>query len=136
VLPIDDVLTSEVGAAPGFGLLYGPTDPRFDALLRQAGQRGRADLPFADLCQRAARLARRRGIEPHAFVAVCALFLDLDLAPEHVGLIATLSLFHLGIAHAAESALRPEPALQKVAPELVRYVGRPPRTSPRARNAP
>jgi hypothetical protein len=128
----DDALTAVIAkGTPGFGVLYGPTDPRFDALLRQAELRGRGALRFATLSRRAASLARQRGVEPHAFVAVSALCLDLEMTPVQVGLVGMLALFHVALAHAGESARVPEPRLQEVPLPSVRYVGSPPRTSPR-----
>jgi hypothetical protein len=130
----DDVLTRELaGGALGFGVLYGTMDPRFDALMAQAAKRGRGDRPFASLAARAARLSRAHGLEPHAFVAVCALGLDLGLTPDQVGLLGMLPLVHVALAHAAESAQQQSRTVQRLPDENVTYAGRSPRLSARAR---
>jgi hypothetical protein len=64
---------------------------------------------------------------------VSALCLDLDMTPYQAGLVGMLALFHVSLAHAAESAQQQAPALQRLAVEDVKYVGRAARTSPRAR---
>lgn len=132
----DDALATAIAqGAPGFGMLYSPMDPRFDALLDQAAKRGRGDLPFVSLCRRAGRIGRAQRIEPQAFAAVCALCLDLQMTPYQAGLIGMLALIHVSLAHASEGAHQQSPALKQLADEYVKYVGPAARTSPRARTS-
>ena len=132
----DNVLAHELaGGAVGFGVLYGTMDPRFDALMVQAEKRGRGDRPFASLAARAARISRGQGLEPHAFVAVCALALDLGLTPDQVGLFGMLPLIHLALAHATESAHQQAALMQRLPESDVTYAGPGPRRSARAQRA-
>ncbi|MBX3160052.1 MAG: hypothetical protein KF773_29050 [Deltaproteobacteria bacterium] len=128
----DDELLAILGrGTPGFGILYGRTDPRFDALVAQAGTRGRASRPYMQLCARAAHVARTVALEPHVFVAIAALCLDLGMTPYQVGVFGMLPLFHDGLANATEGARQAPESLRSLPREDVRYVGRGPRTSPR-----
>lgn len=130
----DELLAILKGGAYGFGILYGRTDPRFDALVMQAAKRGRADRPYMQLCARAARVARTaENLEPHVFVAIAALCLDMGMTPFQVGVFGMLPLFHDGLANAAEGAQQRSESLQRLPDHNVKYVGRGPRTSPRVR---
>lgn len=117
----------------GFGILYGRYDARFDALAGQAAKRGRDQLPFMRTALRAVHIARTHlGVEPHVFVAIAALCLDMNLSAYQVGMLGMLPLFHDGLANAVEGALQKPLALQSLEPGIVRYVGRAPRVSQRA----
>jgi hypothetical protein len=119
----------------GFGILYGRYDARFDALAGQATKRGRDQRSYMTTALRAVHLARTHlGVEPHVFVAIAALCLDMNMSAYQVGMLGMLPLFHDGLANAAEGALQKPIALQSLEPGNVKYVGRVRRVSQRSRD--
>lgn len=119
--------------ARGFGVLYRHRDERFEALMRQVAQRGRDERPFVRLAMRAVHVARERlQLEPHAFLAVAALGLDLGFDDRAVAMLGLLLLFHDALANATEGAAQAPPALQRLPDDVVEYRGKVPRDSPRA----
>ncbi len=117
----------------GFGVLYRARDERFEALVRQIVRRGRAERPFTALCLRAVEVARtERKVEPHVFLVVAAICLDLGIAPHAIASVATLLLFHDSLANAVEGAHQHPTSLQSLPRRCVDYVGVPTRTSERA----
>jgi hypothetical protein len=118
----------------GFRSLY--ADPRFDGLVGQITKRGRHERPFMRICLQAARLARTElDVEPHVFVAIVALFLDMGMTPYDIGVFAMLLLFHDAVGNASEGAEQQPDVLQRLPADAVKYVGRAPRTSMRADSA-
>jgi hypothetical protein len=130
----DDQLAGELDrGGRAFGVLYRNRDERFDALMKLAVQRGRAELPHVALCRRAALLGRTlRQTEAHVFLGVAALALDLGLPLDAIAALATVLLFHDGIANATEGAAQTPSVLRELPRDRVGYRGAPARTSPRA----
>jgi hypothetical protein len=119
----------------GFGILYGRYDARFDALAGQAVKRGRDKRPFMALAQQAVRLARAElNTEPHVFVAIAALCLDMGMSASEVGILGMLPLFHDALPNAAEGAEQHPASLRELPSVAVKYVGRAPRVSDNARD--
>lgn len=117
----------------GFGILYGRHDARFDALVRQAIERGRDTRSFMRVALRSVQIARTRlQLEPHVFVAIAALCLDMNMSPYEVGVLGMLPLFHDALANATEGAEQQPAMLRSLQPDRVRYVGRGKRVSQRA----
>ena len=120
----------------GFGILYGRYDVRFDALMGQLEKRGHRGA-FVDLVGRAVRVARLRlNVEPHVFVAIAALGLDLQLTPRQIGVLGMLPLVLDALPNAVEGAQQAPIALQCLPPSVVQYVGPKPRASERAQHQP
>ena len=115
----------------GFGILYGKYDARFDALVGQLAKRGRTGGSHARAALQAVHVARTRlNVEPHVFVAIAAVCLDLGMTPYQIGVFGMLPLFHDALANAAEGAHQQPEALRHLQPSQVKYVGHGPRTSP------
>lgn len=120
----------------GFGILYGRYDVRFDALMGQLDRRGHRG-PFCDLVRRAVHVARTRlNVEPHVFVAIVALGLDLELTPAQIGALGMLPLILDALPNAVEGAQQAPIALQCLPTSVVLYVGPEPRASERAQHQP
>lgn len=118
----------------GFGILYGRYDVRFDALMGQLEKRGHQGA-FVELVRRAVRVARTRlNVEPHVFVAIAALGLDLRLSAQQIGALGMLPLVLDALPNAVEGAQQAPIALQCLPPSVVQYVGPEPRTSERAQH--
>lgn len=118
----------------GFGILYGRYDVRFDALMGQLERRGHAGA-FVGLVRRAVAVARvRLNVEPHVFVAIAALGLDLGLTGRQIGALGMLPLVLDALPNAVEGAQQAPIALQCLPSGVVQYVGPEPRTSERAQH--
>jgi hypothetical protein len=77
------------------------------------------------LCRRAAHLARTRlNVEPHVFVAVAALCLDMGMTPYQAGVFGMLPLFHVAVANATEGASQQPAVLRRLPAASIRYEGR------------
>jgi hypothetical protein len=130
----DDVLEAQLDhGTQGFGVLYRSRDERFEALMKQVALRGRSDQPFTQLCNAVVRVGRaRRQLEPHVFLGVAAVCLDLDLPIDAISAIATILLFHDALANAVEGAAQAPKHLQVLPLEVLDYRGPAPRASPRS----
>jgi hypothetical protein len=74
----------------------------------------------------------RLTVQPHVFVAIAAVGLDLGMTPGEIAVFGMLPLFHDALANAAEGARHASPELQCLPGRVVEYVGPPPRASERA----
>ncbi|MEO6771684.1 MAG: hypothetical protein ABI467_01515 [Kofleriaceae bacterium] len=120
----------------GFGILYGRHDARFDALMAQLARRGHQGA-YTSLVQRTVDLARARlNVEPHVFVAIAALGLDLRMTARQIGALGMLPLVLDALPNAVEGAQQAPIALQCLSPSVVQYVGPRPRASERAQRQP
>ncbi len=132
----DEIAAQLEGGQVGFGILYGRYDARFDALIGQLVRRGHAGR-YVALVQRAVHVARTRlNVEPHVFVAIAGLGLDLGLTPVQIGALGMLPLILDALPNAVEGADQMPDALRCLPRAAVRYVGAAPRTSERARQIP
>jgi hypothetical protein len=131
--PSDDELEAILrGGAVGFGILYGRYDARFDQLMG-ALERRNHDGPFTQVARQAVHVARTRlTVEPHVFVAIAGVCLDLGMSPSEIGVFGMLPLFHDALANAAEGARQSPVELQCLPGQVVQYLGPPPRVSERA----
>lgn len=133
----DDLLTMLRQGTVGFGILYGRYDARFDALVNQVTKRNRHTRSHLAVALRAVAIARTKlETEPHVFVAIAALCLDMGMTPYEVGVFGMLPLFHDALANAVEGAEQKPSVLRTLPSNHVKYVGPGPRTSERARGQP
>ena len=65
-------------------------------------------------------------------MAVAAAFLDMGMTPHQIGAMTTCLMQHMFFAHAVEGAGDSGHVLRLLPDECVSYIGREPRTSPRA----
>ncbi len=136
--PVTDeaICTSLDRSSPGFGVKFRAHDERFDALVRRLHDTGRDGRPFIQLCLRTVRVAReQRQLEPHAFMAIAALCLDLDLPDPAIAAFAGILLFHDALANACEGAVQAPASLREVPRSMVQFCGTTLRRSPRAEQA-
>jgi len=129
----DDVHAALQAGGAGFGVLYRGRDERFDALVAQTERRGKNALPAMRSALQASQVARERmQIQPHVYLAIAALGLDLGLEPAEIALIGMICLFHDSLANASEGAHQAPAILRAIPSGSIDYQGPPPRTSPRA----
>jgi hypothetical protein len=128
----DDQLLAMLRAGiVGFRTVY--ADPRFDGLVGQITKRGRHERPFMRVCLKAVELARTElRVEPHVFLAIVALGLDMGMTPYQIGVFSMLILFHDAVGNASEGAEQQPGVLQRLPAEVIKYVGPAPRVSVRA----
>jgi hypothetical protein len=131
--PTDDELASYLNrGAEGFGVLYRSRDERFEALMEQSVRRLRHELRYTRLCRHAVNVGRTRNLEPHVFLGVSAMCLDLGLSIDAIAALATILLFHDGLANAVEGAAQMPTVLRTLPRDVLDYRGPSARLSPRA----
>jgi len=130
----DAVLAAIDQDRPGFGVRYRARDERYDALVTCLRAQGHDRKPFIQLCLRSVNLAReRRALEPHVFMAIAALCLDLGLTDDAIAGVGAMLLFHASLANACEGATQRPAILRELPRSSVSYVGQVHRMSERAR---
>jgi hypothetical protein len=120
----------------GFGTPFRERDERLVAFRACMRRRGRDTLPYWATMEAVAPVVREaRQAEPNISAAFAATFLDMGLDPYQVGALASSIMHHMFVANALEGAAEPGPLCQ-LPDASVRYVGRKPRSSPRAEQQP
>ncbi len=138
--PTDDAVDAHVqahldsgGRFFGFGVPYRDIDERVVALERCLVARGRADGPHWKLMRSIERaLVKQKKLPVNIVGAAAAVELDMGFTPEQIGVLMTGAASLSFIANAVEGATQKPELLQRLPRELVRYVGRAARQSPRA----
>ncbi|HVR20325.1 MAG TPA: hypothetical protein VMS65_11530 [Polyangiaceae bacterium] len=117
----------------GFGTPFRARDERLIAFGGCIAQRGKSEGRYwRALGLVADEIREARGTEPNIGMAIAAAFLDMGMTPREVGAMATALMQHMFFAHAVEGAGDSGHALKLLPDECVSYVGREPRSSPRA----
>ncbi len=117
----------------GFGTPFRTQDERLVAFRACIARRGKGDGRYWRTLELVADVIREaRGTEPNMGVAIAATFLDMGMTPHEVGAMATALMQHMFFAQAVEGAGDSGHVLRLLPDECVSYVGREPRTSPRA----
>ncbi len=120
----------------GFGVPFRDRDERLDALRRCLNARGRTTGRYWRLIEAAgAYLGEHRGLPTNMGAGCCAAMLDLGLVPDQISAIQWALFYPCFWANAVEGARQRAPALQRLPASSIRYVGAPPRRSPRAAEA-
>jgi len=118
---------------PGFGVPFRPVDERLIALGECLRDRGRDGGPYWSLAMRLdAAMAEKKNVHGNQSLALAAVFLDLGFSPAQVPVLTTALLDLCFYANAVEEAELRSESLQHLPDSCVRYIGRAPRTSPRA----
>ena len=118
----------------GFGVPFRAQDERLVALRKCITLRGRERKKFWVLNEKYMDVVRReRGLEPNVSIATCAVLLDLGFQADEVPFICYAFHQHAQLANAVEGARQAPEILRRLPPEKVRYMGVPPRASPRSR---
>ena len=119
---------------PGFGVAFRDVDERVEGIVHCLDRRRRTDgQHWRLLGTLAAELRSRLGLFPNASGATAAVLLDLGFDPDQIEALGLAVLLPNWLANAVEGAAQAPEVLQRLPAECVRYVGEPPRTSPRAR---
>jgi len=117
----------------GFGTPFRPRDERLIAFRRCIADRGKSDGRYWRVLELVAREIREtRGTEPNIAIGIAAAFLDMGMTPQQIGAMTTVLMQHMFFAHAVEGAGDSGHSLRLLPDECVSYIGREPRTSPRA----
>ncbi len=117
----------------GFGVPFRANDERLVAFRVALEQRGIVGGRFWQLAQRFWRIARdSRRVEVNIIGATAAICLDLGFTPAQVAPMAVMLLTPTFLGNATEAAAQSPDVLKRLPPEAIRYVGPPPRESPRA----
>ena len=118
---------------PGFGVAFRTHDERLLALRRRVDVRGRVQRRWWGLLERVATVVRaERGIEPNVAVACAAVLLDMGMTPHEARVVTNFANQNTFIANAIEAAEQQSTTLQEIPASCVRYVGPPPRETPKA----
>ena len=132
----DDVITTFVNEHRhlyGFGVPFRAYDERLVAFKAALERRGIVGGPFWKLAERFWRIAREtRRVEVNIIGATAAICLDLGFTPAQVAPMAVMLLTPTFLGNATEAAAQSPAVLKRLPPEAIRYVGPPPRESPRA----
>lgn len=120
----------------GFGVPVRAYDERLVAFRAALERRGIAGGHFWQLAQRFWRIAKEsRRIEVNIIGATAAICLDLGFTPAQVAPMAVMLLTPTFLGNATEAAAQSPESLKRLPPEAIRYVGPPPRESPRAQSS-
>jgi hypothetical protein len=119
----------------GFGVPFRPQDERLLCLRGRIVARGRDGLLYWRLLEAAAVVMRslKPSREPNATAGVTAALLDLGFTPDQVPVLAVTLGQTDFLANAVEGAEQRAAVLRRLPDDCIRYVGKPPRTSPRAK---
>ncbi|HEX7663304.1 MAG TPA: hypothetical protein VF407_02275 [Polyangiaceae bacterium] len=119
---------------PGFGVPFRDYDERVVALIECVKRRGRDQLPHWKAAQTTWRLLKEtKGVPPNIGSAVAAVLLDCGFRPEEIGPLGFALMQSVMLANAFEGAAQAPEVLRKLPDDCIDYVGKPARTSPRAR---
>jgi len=117
----------------GFGVPFRKVDERVGAIREQIIRLGRQRLRYWQSAETLwSALRESRGIEPNVSSAVAAALLDADFAPAHLPMLTVALTQQTLLANAVEGAAEPAAELRRLPADMIRYVGPPPRKSPRA----
>jgi hypothetical protein len=120
----------------GFGVPFRPQDERLLVLRKRVTERKRDTLPAWRMMEAAGEAARKlKGVEPNITVGLAAVCLDLGLTPRQIGILCVTLAQVDYLANAVEGAEQSPAILRRLPVGRMRYVGRPPRQTPRASQA-
>lgn len=111
----------------GFGVPFRDVDERRAATLRLVGDGPIARGRYWRLHEQV--VAAMRPQRPNCVITFAAMLLDIGVAAEHVGVAMTMTMSHVFLAHALESAAQDGARLHALPAERVEYRGAPPRGS-------
>lgn len=118
---------------PGFGVAARSEDERVIAFDDWRRREGHELGPYWRIMRRIEAIAvRRRRTPVNLSGAVAAVLLDVGFTPAQVHVPAMFTVMQNFVANAAEGAEQAPAVLRELPARVVTYVGKPPRTSPRA----
>ena len=117
----------------GFGTPFRERDERLVAFRACITRRGKSEGRYwRTLGLIADEIREARRAAPNIAIAIAAAFLDMGMTPHQIGAMTAAIMQHMFFAHAIEGAGDSGHVLRLLPDECLRYVGREPRTSPRA----
>jgi hypothetical protein len=120
----------------GFGTPFRGRDERLVAFRRCMQSRGRDGLPYWKTMEEvAAAVTKAKKAEPNMGIAVAAALLDMGLEPREILMLVVALMQHMFFAHALDGARSDATALRELPVDYVKYEGRSPRESPRAKQS-
>lgn len=135
----DDAIRAFVARQPklfGFGVPVRAVDERLVAFKRALVNRAYPCGEHWQLAERFWRVVKEeRRVEVNIIGATAAICLDLGFTPAQVAPMAVMLLTPTFLGNATEAAAQAPGALKRLPPEAIRYVGPPPRQSPRAQSS-
>ncbi len=130
---VDRRLEATIRPLPGFGVARRAHDERVVAFARCVDDRDAAELPWWSLLRRIESIAiARRQTPANIAGATAAALLDCGFTTPQSAALATVVMFPSLLANAHEGAAQAPAVLQRLPATAIRYVGPPPRKSPRA----
>jgi hypothetical protein len=118
----------------GFGVPFRPQDERLLCLRKRIVERGRDGLTYWRLLESASVAMRSlKRLEPNMTAGVTATLLDLGFTPNQIPVLAVVLGQTDFLANAVEGSEQRAAALRRLPDDCIRYVGKLPRVSPRAR---
>ena len=124
---------AEHGFVWGFGTPFRARDERLIAFRACITRRGKSEGRYGrTLGLIEDEIREARGTDPNIAMAIAAAFLDMGMTPHEIGAMTTFLMQHMFFAHAVEGAGDSGRVLRLLPDECVSYIGREPRTSPRA----
>lgn len=131
------VLAAPEARIPGFGVPAREQDERVTTVARCLERRGLEHLPHWSLVRRLETVMSKRRKSPlNIGGAYAALLLDCGFTPAQVQPVVLFCVLPNLLANAQEGAVQAPAVLQRLPASTVRYVGAPPRKSPRAPRSP
>jgi hypothetical protein len=116
----------------GFGVPFRDEDERLVELERLLADHPITRRPWWLIVRALGRaIGERSNIRPNVVSALCAIFLDLGIAPHRAGLLLGVMMTHTYAAHAVEACDQDGPLLREIDVEHVDYRGHAPRRSRR-----
>ncbi|HTQ03608.1 MAG TPA: hypothetical protein VMI54_07115 [Polyangiaceae bacterium] len=118
---------------PGFGTPFRNQDERNAPILALVRAHGRERGRYFSLVERAAPLVlEKKQLPMNAAALVSGICLDLGFSSEQIDVFGILLLVANTVANSFEGSRTAPAVLKRLPREFVRYVGQPPRPSPRA----
>jgi hypothetical protein len=117
----------------GFGVPFRPQDERLLCLQKRMAERGRNGLLYWRLLEAASVVMRNlKRLEPNMTGGLTAALLDLGFTPQQIPVLSVMLGQTDFLANAVEGSEQRAESLRRLPDECIRYVGKAPRTSPRA----
>lgn len=124
------------GALPGFGVPARQVDERLLALRECLRRRGRLELANWSFVETLwLEVKRDHDLTANGITAIAAALLDCEMGPDQIGPLLFSLMQSVMLGNALEGAAQAPDILRCLPDDCIDYVGKPARTSPRARAA-
>jgi hypothetical protein len=118
---------------PGFDVPFRSQCERLPLVQKSVAARGRDQLPAWRTLEAVIGATRElKGPEPNVGLGVAAALLDLGFTPRQVSILSTTLAQTEFLSNVAEGSEQRAAVLRRIPDDRIRYVGKPPRETPRA----